>query len=157
MAQMPPIFTKKRGTDDIAFVEGRRPGDGGLQGAEATRFENPIDFAKTFAGRVGSDTNPDFASMYKTDVFSPESAAASQEKLNTLATTDLPPNATNFARNFAFKYSGPGGAIERGLINPEDAVTKEGLDYLIAQEPAASTNDRVGSTVGKFPSRGVAV
>lgn len=153
---MPAAFFNKRyGLDDIAFREGRRPGDGAQQGPEAGRISDPKDFARFFAGQLKN--NPDARSMYDTDIFSAETAAASQQKINTAGTTDLPKNATQFARDFAYKYSGPGGAIERGLVKVEDAITKERLASLITEPATTGTNDKMEDTVGKFPNQGVGI
>lgn len=149
------FFNKRYGLDDLAFREGRRPGDGAQQGPGASPISDPRDFARFFAGQIKN--NPDAKSMYDTDVFSAETAAGSQQKINIAATTDLPDNATQFARDFAYKYSGPGGAIERGLVKPEDAVTKERLAALITEPAATRTNSSMKDTVGKFPNQGVQV
>lgn len=150
-----PFFSKRYGLDDIAFREGRRPGDGAQQGPEASRISDPRDFARFFAGQMKN--NPDAGSIYNTDIFSAETAAASQQKINIAATSDLPENATKFARDFAYKYSGPGGAIERGLVRPENAVTKERLASLIAEPATTGTNSKMIDTVGKFPNQGVSI
>lgn len=150
-----PVFNKRYGLDDLAFREGRRPGDGAQQGPEASGISDPRDFARYFAGRIKN--NPDFRSMYDTDVFSSETAAASQEKINVAGTSDLPKDATRFAQDFAYKYSGPGGAIERGLVKPEDAITKERLASLITQPATTGTNSKMEDTVGVFPSKGVTI
>ena len=150
-----PFFNKRYGLDDLAFREGRRPGDGAQQGPEAERISDPRDFARFFAGQIKN--NPDAGSMYDTDIFSAETSAASQQKINVAGATDLPDNATRFARDFAYKYSGPGGAIERGLVKPEDAITKERLSVLMTQPATTGTNSKMEDTVGKFPSQGVKV
>lgn len=150
-----PFFNKRYGLDDLAFREGRRPGDGAQQGPEAERISDPKDFARYFAGQIKN--NPDARSMYDTDVFTSETAAASQKKINIAGTSDLPENATRFARDFAYKYSGPGGAIERGLVKVEDAVTKERLASLITEPATTGTNSKMEDTVGAFPSRGVGI
>ena len=135
--------------------EGRRPGDGAQQGPEAERISNPKDFARFFAGQIKN--NPDFSSMYDTDVFSSQTADASQQKIDTAGSQDLPDNVSKFARDFAYKYSGPGGAIERGLVDPKDAITKERLGPLMSQPATAGISSKMVDTVGKFPSQGVGV
>jgi hypothetical protein len=129
-----PFFNKRYGIDDLAFREGRRPGDGAQQGPEAERISDPRDFARFFAGQIKN--NPDAGSMYDTDVFSAETAAASQQKINVAGATDLP---------------------DRGLVKPEDAITKERLSVLMTQPATTGTNSKMEDTVGKFPSQGVKV
>jgi len=54
-------------------------------------------------------------------------------------------------------YSGPGGAIERGLIEPERAITKEGLARLTSQPATFGSNQSDPNTASKFPNQGVSV
>jgi hypothetical protein len=60
------------------------------------------------------------------------------------------------SRDFLAKYSGPGGAVERGLIEPDRAISRQSLSRF-AQEPAASrinTKDQNTASDSKFAGAG---
>lgn len=150
-----PIFnTRFDNAADKAFREGRRPGDNTRLGPNPNPITDPKDFANAFIRRT---FNPNAEDPWKTSIFSAEDAANSQIKINQAATSDLPPTADRFVKDFAYKYSGPGGAIEKGLVSPENAITKERLASLIAEPAAAGTSNKMEETVGIFPSKGVAI
>ena len=139
--------------EDQAFRSGIRPGENARLGPNQSAITNPRDFANKF---VNLRFNPDAkANLWNSNVFPADVAAASQNKINAAAATDYPafagPEDNKFAWDFLQKYSGPGGAIERGLIEPERAVTKEMLDRLTTQPATFGTSQRDPNTVSKFP------
>lgn len=150
-----PLFnTRFDNAADKAFREGRRPGDNTRLGPNPNPITDPKDFANAF---VKKTFNPNAEAPWSTSVFSADAAASSQDKINQAGTTDLPPKADRFVKDFAYKYSGPGGAIERGLVSMENAVTKERLAALITEPAAAGSAEKDPNTVNKFPNQGVNV
>lgn len=140
-----------------AFREGRSPDENNQLGPYASR-PNPKDFAASFAGQFKE--NPSKLAFWQ-QAFSQDTANQSQEKINLGSQSDLPsfkdPNDNQLAQDFLTKYSGPGGAIDRGLIAPEDAISKESLASLASQPAAARMNTTSKDTAGKFPNQGVQV
>lgn len=155
-----PLFTKRsENPGDLAFREGRRPGDLNQLGPNPNPVFDPRDFANSF---VQQKFNPDSKNFWNSSVFSSETAGLSQNKINAASQTDFStfkdPRDDQFARDFLTKYSGPGGAIERGLVNPEDAITKERLGSLVTQYATAASNSKMKDTAGITPGQqGVSV
>jgi hypothetical protein len=154
-----PLFNKRvEDPADLAFREGRRPGDNNRLGPNQNAITNPKDFANAF---VQMRFNPDSKTFWNSSVFGSDVAGASQDKINRAGSTDYPaftdPRDNTFAWDFLNKYSGPGGAIERGLVEPERAVTKEGLARLMTQPAALGSTQKDPNTVNKFPNQGVSV
>jgi hypothetical protein len=154
-----PLFNKRfEDPQDQAFREGRRPGDNNRLGPNQTAITDPKDFANAF---VQMRFNPDSKNLWNTSVFSSDTAAASQQKIDSAGSTDYPAFSderdNTFAWDFLNKYSGPGGAIARGLVEPERAVTKEGLARLMTQPAAFGSTQKDPNTVNKFPNQGVSV
>lgn len=139
--------------EDRAFRAGVRPGENARLGPNQTRITASKDFANKF---INLRFNPDArANLWDVNVFGADTAAASQNKINEAASTDFPsfpdPEDNKFAWDFLVKYSGPGGAIARGLIEPERAVTKEMLARLTTQPATFGTSQKDPNTVSKFP------
>lgn len=155
-----PIFsTRVSDPGSLAFREGRRPGDKNQLGPNPNPLTDPREFANAF---VRQKFNPDGKNFWSTNVFSSEVAGLAQDKLTAASTSDFSsfkdPRDNLFAQDFLSKYSGPGGAIERGLVNPEDAITKERLQSLVSQPAAAATSSKMKDTVGITPGQqGVSV
>lgn len=153
-----PAFSKDYSAPfSRAFREGRFPGENNQLGPYPTSSD-PKDFASSFASKF--KFNPDKSSFWQ-QVFSQDVANQSQEKINLGAQSDFPsftdPGNNQLAQDFLAKYSGPGGAVERGLIAPEDAISKESLAALASQPAAARMNTTAKDTAGKFPNQGVQV
>lgn len=144
---LPPFSKRFNDPSDRAFREGRRPGDRSQLGPYPSAITDPRDFANAF---INKKNNPISDGFWK-QVFSQDTANQSQEKINLASQSDEPafPGPMNeLAKDFLAKYSGPGGAIERGLIEPDRAVSKDTLARF-AQEPAASRiNSKDPNTAG---------
>lgn len=145
--------------EDQAFRAGIRPGENARLGPNQGAITDPKDFASKF---VNLRFNPDArANLWNTNVFGADTASASQGKIDTAATTDSPsfsnPEDNKLASAFLQKYSGPSGAIERGLIESDRAITKEVLARLTTQPATFGSSQRDPNTVSKFPSQGVSV
>ena len=141
--------------EDQAFRSGIRPGDNARLGPNQNPITNPKDFANKF---VNLRFNPDAkANLWNSNVFGADVAAASQGKINAAASTDFPafsnPADNQFAWDFLVKYSGPGGAIERGLVEPDRAVTKEMLARLTTQPATFGNSQKDPNTASKFPGQ----
>lgn len=134
---LPPFIKRRDSPADKAFVAGDRPADKSQLGPFPSAVTDPRDFKNEF---IGQRFNPGKKEFWQ-QVFSQETADASQEKLNLAYQTNEPnfPEPMNqLARDFLAKYSGPGGAIDRGLVPLERAVLSQSL-AVFAQEPAGSS------------------
>lgn len=147
-------FTKDyTNPDEQAFRAGKRPSENPRLGPNQGGVVDPKDFANDF---IKLKFNPDAkANLWNSNVFGADVAANSQTKIDRAASTDLPafanPDDNKFAWDFLVKYSGPGGAIERGLVEPDRAVTKEMLAKLSTQPATFGTSPRDPNTVNRFP------
>lgn len=139
--------------EDQAFRAGIRPGENARLGPNQSAITNPRDFANKF---VNLRFNPDAkANLWNSNVFGSDTAAQSQGKINAAAASDSPafmnPEDNKFAWDFLQKYSGPGGAIERGLIEPDRAITKEMLARLSTEPATFGASQKDPNTASKFP------
>jgi hypothetical protein len=148
-------FTTRSNVFDEAFRAGERPGDKNQLGSNPTAITDPKDFANAF---IKNSFTAKSKEVRDSAIFSQDTATVSQKKIDLAASTDMPgfqdPSDNQFAFDFLQKYSGPGGAIEKGLVNPEDAVTKEKLARLVTQPANFGSNERDPNTVNKFPGAG---
>jgi hypothetical protein len=144
---LPPFSRRFDDPADRAFREGRRPGDRSQLGPYPSAITDPRDFANAF---ISKKNNP-IGDGFWQQVFSQDAADASQEKINTafkFGEPNFPGPMNALAKDFLFKYSGPGGAIERGLIEQDRAVSRDNLARFV-QEPAASRiNSKDQNTAG---------
>jgi len=151
----PKSFTRNNGPDDRAFLEGRGPADRSQIGPFPSAITDPKDFKNAF---ISQRFNPEKSTFWQ-QAFSQETADLSQQKINEAAQSDAPnfPESLNtLSRDFLSKYSGPDGAIQRGLIEPDRAISKYSV-VAFAQEPAASRiNTKDPNTAGdsKFAGAG---
>jgi len=138
-----------------AWRQGKSPYAGTL-GPNPQSSTDPESFKNSFVDRIKS--NPDSKGFYTNNVFARDTATLSQGKIDAAASTDRPnfvsPGDNNLAWDFLQKYSGPGGAIERGLVEADRAVTKEGLARLVSQPATAGSSERDPNTANKFPGEG---
>lgn len=150
-----PLNKRRDNSFDIAFAEGRGPADRSQLGPFPSAITDPRDFKNAF---ISQRFNPDKKDFWQ-QVFSQETADLSQEKINSAAQTNEPnfPDPLNqLARDFLAKYSGPGGAIDRGLVEFDRAVSNQSL-AAFAQEPAASrmnTKDQNTAGTSRFAGAG---
>jgi hypothetical protein len=148
----PGKIKRNDGPEDTAFMEGRRPADSSQLGPYPSAVTDPRDFKNSF---ISQKFNPDKSTFWQ-QVFSQDTANLSQEKLNYAAQTNEPnfPEPLNqLSRDFLVKYS---GAVERGLIEPDRAISRQAL-AVFAQEPAASrmnTKDQNTASDSKFAGAG---
>jgi hypothetical protein len=150
-----PFFSKRSNVFDEAFRTGVRPGEKNQLGPNPVPITDPKDFANVF---VQKKFNPGSKDFYPSGIFSAETAGLSQDKINSAASTDFAnfrdPNDNKFANDFLMKYSGPGGAIERGLVEQDRAVTKEGLAKMVTQPATFGFNFKDPNTASQFPGQG---
>jgi len=143
---------------DKRFREGARPGDFNQLGVNKEPIFDPKQLVSKFVNLKDNPRAADFASQGS---FSFDTAVQSQQKIDDLSMTDFSsfkdPRDNETARRFLMAYSGPGGAIERGLIEPERAITKEGLARLTSQPATFGSNQSDPNTASKFPNQGVSV
>ena len=148
----PGKIKRNDGPEDTAFMEGRGPADRSQLGPYPSAVTDPRDFKNSF---ISQKFNPDKSTFWQ-QVFSQDTANSSQEKINRISQTNEPnfPEPLNqLSRDFLTKYS---GAVERGLIEPDRAISKQAL-AVFAQEPAASrinTKDQNTASDSKFAGAG---
>ena len=148
----PGKIKRNDGPEDTAFMEGRGPADRSQLGPYPSAVTDPRDFKNSF---ISQKFNPDKSTFWQ-QVFSQDTANLAQEKLNCISQTNEPnfPEPLNqLSRDFLTKYS---GAVERGLIEPDRAISKQAL-AVFAQEPAASrinTKDQNTASDSKFAGAG---
>ena len=129
------------------------------------------------AWRGTLDENPLQNDFYQSSYTFSGEAPTAQKNLNDLRfvnTGNFEEGNNDFANNFLMKYSrelgGADSAEDKGLILPEDMVTRQNLDqvsdkpvgfdtqFAEASQPAASGNAIVDPNIaGKFPSQDVSI
>jgi hypothetical protein len=144
---LPPFSKRRDGPADKAFVEGRRPADRSQLGPYPSAIDDPRDFKNEF---ISQRFNPGEREFWQ-QVFAQETANQSQEKLNQSSLTDEPnfPGPMNdLARDFLMKYSGPGGAVDRGLIEPDRYISRDTVAPLTREPVAIRINTKDPNTAG---------
>lgn len=149
------LFTKRVDTPaDLAFRQGKRPDDLNQLGPTSPAVTDPKAFANVFAQQR---FNPDI-STFKSSQFSDETAAASQNKINTASKTAYSnftdPTLKANADKFLDAYT---SAVQRGIIPQDEAVFPENLNYLVSQDATARIARKDQNVKGDFPSQGVSV
>lgn len=140
---------------DQAWRTGEGP-DQGTLGPYRSSDQDPTSFRNSFVTKLRN--NPDYKNFYNGSVYSADTAAASQEKINNAAKSstatfkDLGNN--NIANDFLTKYT---EGIDRGLIEEDRAVKPENLAELTSEPAAARISAKDPNTANKFPSQGVSV
>lgn len=141
---------------DQAWRTGSSPYQGTL-GPYRSAESNPNAFKNSFVADLRKD-NPDYKNFYSGNVYSAETAAQSQQKINTAAETDTStfkdPGDKTIADDFLKKYS---EGVSRNLIEEDRAVKPENLKELTSEPAAAMISSKDPNTVNKFPSQGVGV
>lgn len=140
---------------DKAWRTGESP-DRGTLGPNRKADADPNSFKDTFVSKL--QDNPGYKNFYNGSVFSADTAAASQQKIDeqskTTDSTFKSPNDTRLANDFLTKYS---EGVNRGLIQEEDAVTPSNLNAFTSEPAAARISEKDPNTVNKFPSQGVSI
>ena len=114
---------------------------------------DPTSFKNSFVTDLRK--NPDFTDFYKKNTFGSDTAAVSQQKLDTSSLQ----NAANFtnpldnqlANDFLVKYS---QGVSRGLIEQDRAIFPSNLAKLTTEPATAGSNMRDPNTAGQFPGQG---
>jgi hypothetical protein len=140
---------------DQAWRTGKGP-DRGTLGPNRKADTDPTSFKDSFVSKLRD--NPGYKNFYNGSIFSADTAAASQQKIdeqsNTADSTFKDPGDTSIANDFLTKYS---EGISRGLVQEEDAVRPENLAKFTSEPAAARISDKDPNTVNKFPSQGISV
>jgi hypothetical protein len=140
---------------DQAWRTGKGP-DRGTLGPNRKADTDPTSFKDSFVSKLRD--NPGYKNFYNGSIFSADTAAASQQKIdeqsNTSDSTFKDPGDTSIANDFLTKYS---EGISRGLVQEEDAVRPENLAKFTSEPAAARISDKDPNTVNKFPSQGISV
>jgi hypothetical protein len=140
---------------DQAWRTGKGP-DRGTLGPNRKVDTDPTSFRDSFVSKLRD--NPGYKNFYNGSIFSADTAAASQQKIdeqsNTSDSTFKDPGDTSIANDFLTKYS---EGISRGLVQEEDAVRPENLAKFTSEPAAARISDKDPNTVNKFPSQGISV
>jgi hypothetical protein len=155
---IPPLSRAFDSPFDKKFREGGRPGEFNQLGINKEPIYDPKQLVSKF---VSQKENPRTRDLYSDSVFPRDVAEQSQQKIDDLSFTDFASfkdqRDNDAAQRFLMAYSGPGGAIERGLVLPEEAVTKERLATLRTEPATTGSNQSSPNTAGKFPNQGVGV
>ena len=140
---------------DQAWRTGESP-DQGTLGPYRKSDQDPNSFRNSFVTKLRH--NPDYKTFYSGNIYSADTAEASQQKINTAAQTAeatfKDPGNNTLANDFLAKYS---QGIDRGLIEEDRAIKPENLDNLTTEPAAARISSKDPNTVNKFPSQGVSV
>ena len=140
---------------DQAWRTGKGP-DRGTLGPNRRADTDSTSFKDAFVSKLRD--NPGYKNFYNGSIFSADTAAASQQKIdeqsNTSDSTFKDPGDTSIANDFLTKYS---EGISRGLVQEEDAVRPENLAKFTNEPAAARISDKDPNTVNKFPSQGISV
>lgn len=151
-----PAFSKDYSSPaDQAWRTGEGPYQGTL-GPNRSADTDPTAFTNRFVTELRS--NPDYKNFYSKNIFSSDTAKASQDKINTSSTEDSAtfknPLDNTFANDFLSKYS---EGVARGLIEEDRAVRPDNLARLTTEPATAASSAKDPNTANKFPSQGVAI
>jgi hypothetical protein len=140
---------------DQAWRTGESP-DQGTLGPYRHADQDPASFRNSFVSKLRH--NPDYKTFYSGNIYSADTAAASQQKIDTAAETSTAsfkdPGNNTLANDFLTKYS---QGVDRGLIEEDRAVKPENLARLTNEPAAARISSKDPNTVNKFRSQGVSV
>ena len=140
---------------DQAWRTGEGP-DKGTLGPNRKSDTDPNSFKDAFVSKLRD--NPGYKNFYNGSVFSADTAAVSQQKIDdeskTSDSTFKNPGDKSLADDFRTKYV---EGVSRGLIQEEDAVTPDNLKAFTSEPAAARINEKDPNTVNKFPSQGVSI
>jgi hypothetical protein len=143
-------FRKAYGSpSEQAWRQGQSPYAGTL-GPYPSAASDPESFKNGFVEKMRA--NPDSKNFYNSSVFGSDTAGRSQAKIDAASETDQPSFAGSgdnaLAKDFVSKYS---QAIERGLIEEDRAVTRDGLARIASQSATEGSSERDPNTTNKFP------
>ena len=140
---------------DQAWRTGKGP-DRGTLGPNRSADIDPTSFKDNFVAKL--QDNPGYKNFYNGSVFSADTAAASQQKIDekakTTSSTFKNTGDDILAADFRTKYV---EGVSRGLVQEEDAVTPDNLKAFTSEPAAARISDKDPNTVNKFPSQGISV
>ena len=140
---------------DQAWRTGKGP-DRGTLGPNRRADTDSTSFKDSFVSKLRD--NPGYKNFYNGSIFSADTAAASQQKIdeqsNTADSTFKDPGDTSIANDFLTKYS---EGVNRGLIEEDRAVKPDNLARLTSEPAAAGASEKDPNTINKFPSQGVSI
>lgn len=140
---------------DQAWRTGKGP-DQGTLGPNRQADTDSTSFKDSFVSKLRD--NPGYKNFYNGSIFSADTAAASQQKIdeqsNTADSTFKDPGDTSIANDFLTKYS---EGVNRGLIEEDRAVKPDNLARLTSEPAAAGASEKDPNTINKFPSQGVSI
>ena len=146
---MQPFSKSYGGPAEQAWREGQ-PAYAGTLGPYPSSATDPESFKNGFVEKMRA--NPDSKNFYNNSVFGRDIADQSQAKIDAASKTDQPsftnPGNNELAKDFVSKYS---QAIERGLIEEDRAVTRDGLARIASQSATEGSSERDPNTTSKFP------
>ena len=138
-----------------AWLTGKGPDEGTL-GPNRRADTDSTSFKDSFISKLRD--NPGYKNFYNGSIFSADTAAASQQKIdeqsNTSDSTFKDPGDTSIANDFLTKYS---EGVSRGLIEEDRAIRPDNLARLTSEPAAAGTSEKDPNTINKFPSQGVSI
>jgi hypothetical protein len=144
-----PFSKSYGGPAEQAWRQGK-PAYAGTLGPYPASSTDPESFKNGFVEKMRA--NPDSKNFYNSSVFGSDSAVQSQAKIDAASKTDQPsfasPENNSFAKDFVSKYS---QAIERGLVEEDRAVTRDGLARIASQSATEGSSERDPNTTSKFP------
>jgi hypothetical protein len=140
---------------DQAWRTGKGP-DRGTLGPNRRADTDSTSFKDSFISKLRD--NPGYKNFYNGSIFSADTAAASQQKIdeqsNTSDSTFKDPGDTSIANDFLTKYS---EGVSRGLIEEDRAIGPDNLARLTSEPAAAGASEKDPNTINKFPSQGVSI
>lgn len=125
------------------------PGGSGILGPTANYTFNPADTKNSAFLRAYLDHNDVIGKNLGNKFFSQEEADVASGKIKQAAETGFSTNFSSgikrFADDWVAKYAGADGAIDRGLISEDEAVTRNGLSAFVSRNP----EERLSGTLNK--------
>lgn len=147
-----PFNTRSDSPSDKAFKRGVSPYNKTLG---STKELSSVDYKNGFV--AGLKDSPEFPGFYSAGRFDDKTSELSQQKINMAASTNNPnfanPEYNNSASGFLAKYA---QGVNRGLIEPDKAISSAGLIRLTQQSATEGSSERDPNTANRFPDSSVA-
>lgn len=138
-------FNRRTNIRDEKFLSGDSPYKGTLG---PNRDPDAYD---AFTAKLRKE-NPSYDEFYSGSRTFNDVTALSQQKIDAAASGAGPgfpnPGDNSFAADFLAKYA---EGVQRGFVDPEEAVTSESLARMASQPATAASNERSQNTAGRFP------